>query len=197
MNNPITEFYAWFKENANHLSIDKFPLSEEWLDAISDKIHQIDEKIWFEIGGDPKSNKTEFIFTASGDISKIEVVKSIVLQAPKLEMWTFIALKPPQSPEFITEWEGVKVEPRKVTITLMKPKGCDLSYGIRAEWPNFEINQKDITNALYIAVDTILGEEKSARYIKKIWCSNVIPPDERHGSLYDLMGLLDASIKST
>lgn len=93
--NKVEQFWSWFKDNAAQLYvylIHKDNIEEKVLLPLGEAIKPVNEEVYFVVGVD-KENKVELVFTADGVIKNIPVVEEIVRQAPKVDNWTFTALK--------------------------------------------------------------------------------------------------------
>ncbi len=190
MSDPISDFYKWLLANAERYSVSNAPYSEVELDELCNQLHAIDPAIFFQLGGVRRTGPTELILTAEGVVEKFELIKSMVLRAPKIPDWRLIALKPPSPDRFVTRFEGITIDPSKVRFMLMESTVNAGSYGLQVEWPSSGEKEGDVIAGLHIAVDSLLGEECSARYIRKIWCVQVLPGSEPHLHLTDLLRII-------
>ena len=93
--NPYLEFWDWFttKESVFAKTIkNQENIKESFFDAISPKLGEIKEGIFFLVGMD--DDTIELILTPDGNIKNVVFIEELVDAAPQLEGWKFIALKP-------------------------------------------------------------------------------------------------------
>ena len=158
----INKFWKWFSANGDKIKAATDPIPKEILDGILENLHKVDEGLYFDIGHDPMSTEVEFVVTPRGDISKCDIIKELISNAPKLTDWIFIAFRPAMGFDYKTEHEGIEIDPKKLWFlplsSVEDPKSIGINIGVKGFKEELKDNYLD---ACYIALDTCIGEEKS------------------------------------
>lgn len=98
--NPITcyaDFWNWFDKNEAvffKAVRGKPPIDEKLMDLMMQKLAELKEGLFFQIGM-YNDSIAELVITADGVISKFMLAKELVDSAPANERWRFTWLKPP------------------------------------------------------------------------------------------------------
>jgi hypothetical protein len=157
MNDP-NAFWKWFihaHHKFEHVQGDR---KESLLDELQDRLQKFSPGLWFEVGGHP-DGPMELIISAEGNPDYFAEVLALVGCAPKMEGWQFIAFKPPQGFEFVTEYEGVTINPAKSWFLPLVSESNPSALGLRVAVPGFSQELEKIYGAaVCIVLDTGLGE---------------------------------------
>ncbi|HEV3417628.1 MAG TPA: hypothetical protein VG056_12465 [Pirellulales bacterium] len=124
--------------------------------------------MYFEVS-EPENGINDFVVTAGGKRELFSLVDCIVAMAPRLDGWTFTALKPPMGFDFVTEHGGIKLDPRKLWFLPLTggPSGDDL--GLRIGIPGLsDVDKKAALFAAWMLLDTAIGERKMAVNIQHV-----------------------------
>jgi hypothetical protein len=155
-------FWSWFTQNhIEYQKLDSLDSSEmqQKLDTLLERLHIFSDALYFEILN-KKDNDNELIITAGGDSSHFEKAEQLISSAPKIEGWKFIGLKKRTSDDFITVYEGLEIDPKKLWFLPLENPKFRGKIGLRICSKNYSVNQKDkFTNAVYVVLDSLLGEE--------------------------------------
>lgn len=149
-------FWNWFVRNSELLATYQTN-NEQVLDAIQDRLHQVNESLAFEIGRS-EDGVHEFIVSADGIREFFPEVIELVKAAPRIQGWRIIAFRPrtPDMRQWNLEYEGLSLsysdfwyastdEGEKLALTLFV-RGMD------------ESNSDPMHGAMYLMLDAALGE---------------------------------------
>jgi hypothetical protein len=156
-------FWEWFKANNSKYfylnQITDATKKEELLNLVLEKLHEYCDKLYFEIGGFPNEPQ-ELIISAEGNRSYFNKVEELVSKAPKINDWQIIAHKPAIGTNFITEYEGIKLNPLEIWfLPLDNEKEPDV-LGLRLCIPNYNSQQETkFVAGCYQMLDGLLGEK--------------------------------------
>jgi hypothetical protein len=185
------QFWNWFKDNNKAYtflnSVDE-DAKEKLLNDLLEQLHKYCDSIYFEIGGYPNADQ-ELIITAEGDKNYFDKVEALVNAAPKINGWTFIALKPPMPDNFTSKWDDLELNTENMWfLPLSNDKTQDL--GIRVCFNNQDLikDNETLTPLLYKMLDTILGEKSFALDIHYV-DTDLLPDDPEEEGLYPILEL--------
>ncbi len=160
------QFWKWFEKNNNaYLFLNQVDENEKerLLDELLDNLHNYCDKLYFEAGGHPDETQ-ELIISAEGDINYFNKVEELILNAPKIKNWKFIAFIPPKDSDFEINFENVILNPNEIWFMPIEKKDDENWFGIEVCIKNHDlIKDKDyFTSAIYKVVETIVGEKSFA-----------------------------------
>lgn len=157
-----SQFWETFGRLKDQLVEEGRALGETY-DALLDAVQKVRPGLYLEmcLNTHPK----EFIISAEGSRELFPAVEEIVRAAPKIDGWTFLALKPKLGFPVTAEWEGVEVRIADVTF---KPIGHpDGTMGLHLFVRGLRPEQAGaVHNALLRALDHGLGERAFAEQIE-------------------------------
>ncbi len=160
-----TNFWHWFSDNQNKFSfINEVQEAERdnLLDEFIAELHQFNDNIYFEIGGDLDDDKKELIITAEGVMDYFPEVETLVSAAPKFEKWDVIAFKPPMGKGFKTNYAGIEFDPEKVIFIPLENEEQPDAIGINVCYPDFDESDREVLmEGTYLMLDTIIGEKST------------------------------------
>ena len=96
---------------------------------------------WFELSRD-RHHACDFIVTTEGHVSSFPIAEEPVRLAPKIEGWTFIALKPAQGFRFTTNCEGTQFDPRRMWFLPLENESRSSDVGIQIAIPGIDAMDK-------------------------------------------------------
>ena len=156
----IEEFWRWFATHKPEFS--RLALDESFWDLALEQIKKVDEHLWFELSRD-RNPAREFIVTVEGHVSSFPIAEKLVLLAPSIEGWDFIALKPPQGFRFTTTYEGTPFDPRQMWFLPLESESRPRELGIRIAVPGLHsMDRSTAHNAVLVILDAGLGERSAA-----------------------------------
>lgn len=182
-------FWSLFRARADEIASIR-SADEPVYDALLDQLQAIAPGLYLELSVGP--GERELILTAEGQSKLFPVVRAAVAQAPRIEGWTILALKPRIEGMTTARWEGVAVE---IDAVVFEPLDADDGeLGIRMFVPGLDAGDVDAAhNALLRALDHLLGEERFAlgvQFTQVLAAPEDFDP-ETHVPLRDLERFLD------
>lgn len=157
----IQGFWNHFRERHGRLAPGG-TMDDQEFDALLAELHRIEPGLFLLlcVGATPK----ELIVTAEGKRELFSTAEDVVAQAPTLEGWTFLALKPKLGFPDTAEWEGYSVAIDQVSFKpLERPEG---TLGLRLFVPRLRSQDAERAhNAILRALDVALGERRFADLI--------------------------------
>lgn len=157
----IEGFWAWFATHNMEFSRLRTPDEPFW-DLALDQLKKVDENFWFELSRN-RHPAREFIVTTEGHVSSFSRAEELVRLAPKIEGWTFIALKPAQGFRFTTNYEGTQFDPRQMWFLPLENESRPSDLGIQIAIPGLDSMDKVLAHtAVLVILDTGLGERSAA-----------------------------------
>jgi hypothetical protein len=183
----IDEFWDWFLAHRSDFDTLKDPNMPFWNAAVA-QLKSLDGHLWFELSSNVDGTR-EFIITAEGHHEAFPIVEAIAAQAPKVQGWKFIALKPPMGFEFVTNYEGIPFDPNVMWFLPLKRGSNRHDLGLRIGVPNLSpANKRQAENAVLIILDTALGERVAALDIGYVEVA-VLPESPRSEGYLELKKL--------
>ena len=182
------KFWNWFSsQNVTYLSLDRVDARtrEYLLNQFLAVLHHYCDSLFFQIlNGETTS---ELIITAEGDKNYFDAVERLIKQAPKIERWEIVAFKQPIGVQFITDYQGIKIDPRKSWFLPLENHGEQLGLRVYIESVSFNEEIKVLT-AVYECLDAMLGEKVNASNIFHVEVE-VIPTHPEEDGLIELWEL--------
>lgn len=161
-------FWVWFVENETRFRNIETRQKEQLLDELQEHLHGFCDSLWFEIGG-PPTGPRELIITAEGRTEFFPKVRELVEAAPKLDGWRFIAFKPAQGFDFVTEYAGLTVSPKATWFMPLESRANPEALGLRIAHSHFEKSkEKTYLAATYLILEAGLGELDAAEKVQHV-----------------------------
>lgn len=178
-------FWNWFIENSSkYFSINQLTDLEEkerLLEEFLKQLHDYCDKLYFEIGGVP-NERQELIITSAGNRDYFVKVEALVGRAPKLNDWEIIAFKPAMGTNFVTQYLGVELDPKKIWFLPLDNEKFPLALGLRIFLPIYTIEQQDILlEGCYQLLNTMLGEKSAALDVQHVEIDKIPNNPEENG----------------
>ena len=160
----VQQFWDWFKINeAKYFFLNQITneiQKESLLDELLEHLHLYCDKLYFEVGGLPNENQ-DLIITAGGDSAFFDDVESLVSQAPELEHWNIIALKPAMD-SGVVKYDVIELDPETMYFDPLESKSSQ-KIGLRIYVENYEsIHNESFLSAATILVNSVIGEKSCA-----------------------------------
>lgn len=186
-------FWNWFRANNSQYyylnQIVNLEKKEKLLDDFLNKLHEYCDKLFFEIGGVPNEPQ-ELIISAEGDINYFNKVEALVEKAPIINDWQIIAFKPPMGVDFVTDYEGIRLDPKEIWFLPLENENTPQTLGLMMCLPNYDPQKENIIlEGCYQLLDTILGEKSLALDIQHVEV-NKLPTNPEEKGLIELSELL-------
>jgi hypothetical protein len=185
----IGEFWAWFA--THNLEFSRLGTADDpFWDLALDQLKKVDENFWFELSRD-RHPTHEFIVTTEGHVNSFPLAEELVRLAPKIEGWTFIALKPAQGFRFTTNYEGTQFDPRQMWFLPLENRSRPGDLGIQIAIPGLDGMDKALAHtAVLVILDTGLGERSAALDLQHTEVADV-PADPAANGFIELPELAD------
>ena len=186
-----SQFWKWFEDNNKAYIFLNFVDEQEKEKLLSDfleQLHKYCDKIYFEIGGHPDEDQ-ELIITAEGDKNYFDKVENLIIAAPKIQGWTFIAFKPPIQGHFKSKWDDLELNTENMWFLPLSNE-ANSNLGIRVCLKNHDLTKDNetLTPLLYKMLDTILGEKSFAVDIDYV-DTDLQPDDPDEKGMYPILDL--------
>ena len=169
LHSAYQDFWNWFTENEKrfHKIIkSKTYIEQGFLDPLAAELNNIKDGFYFLVGMSDEET-AELIFTADANLSNIVFIEDFVKTAPKIEGWTFEALKP-ASPieEIIIEMEGHRFDKDHLHFYPIQNENYPDEIEITVVFDDFDEQDKGkITSGIYLFLENCLGELRFATTI--------------------------------
>lgn len=180
-------FWEWMVKNearlADAAAKDPVPVMNE----ITDQLQKREEDLIVELalGATPFG----LVISADGNTAQFEAVKRVAAAAPKLKRWKVIAFRPRRPFDGQLEIEdGVKLSMKDFTFKELGRAAGKIDLEIAVKGRN-GANAKEIDNAAYLVLDTVLGEYDVETKIGVI--DFIDAPRKAHRPLSELAGVVD------
>ena len=185
-------FWNWFlKNNSKFLSLNQINdrnLKENLLDELLGQLHDYSENLYFEIGGKPNEPQ-ELVITAEGKKEHFDEVDKLITEAPSIPNWRFIAFKQPEHISFITEYEGLILDPKLMWFLPLDNENDPNALGLIVYLKNYSEHHKDLfIGGAFKVLDTLLGEKSTALDIQYLEVDK-LPTNPTKKGLIELVDL--------
>jgi hypothetical protein len=159
----IQDFWTLFSLRADALS--KIGSAEDPVyDEILAKLHEVHDGLFFEFT--TKDGASELIITAEGERALFGLVDDIVAAAPKVQGWSYVALKPKVGLARSITWEGHVIDCAEVVFEPLEDEKSG-DFGIRLLVPDLAKDKEESAhNGLLRVLDHALGERRFADEIR-------------------------------
>lgn len=189
------KFWEWFKNHQHeflHLDDLDEQQKEALLNQLLNQLHEYCSGLYYQIGGKPSKERREFVITAEGNTDYFDDVEKLLSFAPEIDSWQLIAFKQPMGTDFITEYEGLILNPKKMWFLPLNNEKKPQMIGVRVCVDNYIPDILDkIKNAVYQVLDGILGEKATATEIDYLDVDDLSNYDIDKDGLIELVELRD------
>jgi hypothetical protein len=163
----ISEFWSWFASHETSLRAMAGSDDPLWDTALA-RLRAVHASLAFELS-DPVEGVREFVVTAQGNAELFPLVDAMIAAASPRVGWEFVALKPAMGFDFITTYEGVKLDPREMWFMPLTSSSRPADLGVRIAVPGYTPALRSmLENALMMIVDTGIGERSAAMDIQHV-----------------------------
>lgn len=187
------KFWNWFKnsqdeyQRLDHLDRKR---KEFLLDQLLNRLHEYDNNLYFQIGGNPSKERRELVITAEGNVDYFEAVENLVYAAPELNNWGIIAFKQPMGIDFVTAHGELVLDPKIMWFLPLNNKHNPQMIGIKVCVDNYDPNNAGkFEQAVYQVLDTILGEKATATELNYLDVGDLSDYDPEKEGLIELVEL--------
>lgn len=186
------KFWDWFfKNNGRYYSLnlvaDKY-LKEKLLNELLEHLHNYSEGLYFEIGGSPNEAQ-ELIISAEGKKEHFVEVEKLVAEVPLISNWKFVAFKQPATTLFVTEYEGLILDPKLIWFLPLDNENDPSTLGLIVYLKNYTERHKDLFVAgVFKVLDTLLGDKSAALNIQYLDVDK-LPANPKKKGLIELVDL--------
>lgn len=186
----IADFWRYFEEHKDEIARLSTADHPDY-DALLGRLQRIHEGLFIEFSTGPES--CELIVTAEGDVELLGLAEKTVSEAPDVEGWAILALKPKLGfPEF-SQWEGRKIAVRELVFEPLSTEAPD-DLGLRVFVPELDAKDADKAHAAIVrAIDHGLGERCFAEEVQYLEVCPLPEDDrpDRHIPLVNLEGFIE------
>ncbi|TKC54874.1 hypothetical protein FBD94_25750 [Pedobacter hiemivivus] len=182
------QFWNWFElNNAKYFflnQIDDNKEKERYLDEFLKQLHEYDNHLFFEIGGYPDETQ-ELIITAEGNLEYFEKVEKLINSAPYIKNWSITAFKPAIKAGFTINYKDIELNPKDLWFFPLEKKQAPQLLGLRIYLENYKLLQRkdELLKAVYLVIDSLLGEKSSALDIQHVEVAQLPEDPEKQGLL--------------
>ncbi|MGN6439296.1 MAG: hypothetical protein ACTHMM_22330 [Agriterribacter sp.] len=187
------KFWQWFIDNQfeylylNDIDTQK---KEFLLESFLNSLHEYCDHLYFQISNDPYSDIKEIIISAEGDTKYFEKVETLVNAAPPMKEWKVIAFKQPMGVSFVTEYEGLLLDPKEIWFLPLNNAKQPTMIGVRICIKDYTPQEENkFKNGMYQVLDHILGEKARATLIDYFDIDNLLKYDIKKDGLIELFEL--------
>jgi hypothetical protein len=180
----IRAFWDWFVRNEARM---------RWIESGHDprfdellaKLREYCPRLCIEVGGAPEG-PVELIIGTEGRSEFFPYVRRLVAAAPPIGGWRVIAFKQKQGFDFVTTYEGLRIDPKECWFLPLESKRDPDWLALRIACPGFD-PARNITfvSALLVILDTALGELEHAEAIAAVEAAP-LPADPAHDGWIEL-----------
>src|SRR6185369_14301859 len=188
----IRTFWEWFVRNEARMRLIESG-HDPRLDELLAKLHEYCRHLYVEVGGAP-AGPVELVIKAEGRREFFPHVRRLVAAAPTIDGWRVIAFKPKMGFDFVTDYEGIRIDPKECWfLPLLSTKDAN-SLALRIAWRGFDRARRNtFVSALLQILDTELGELEHAEAIAFVEAAPLPadPPREGWIELVELEAYLE------
>lgn len=178
-------FWSWFTQESEALRRLEPQLMAERL------VHALDAHvgaIGVLIADEEEDGALDVVLTAHREAVLFPAVKALVAEAPEVEGFRFIALKPASGFDFSLEVEDVEVD---ASVIRFEPLLGTAGVGLKVYLPDEAARDEDVKDLIWLLLESGLGEEIAAG-ITHVEAAPLSSPEAKDATpLPDLAGFLD------
>lgn len=180
-----TSFWNWFAQESQALrQLDPESMAERIAEALETHVGALG----VELSDEEEDGALDVVFTAHREALHFPTVKKLVAEAPEVQGFRFIALKPASGFEFSLEVDGVEVDANALRF---EPLLGTAGVGLKVFLPDEAARDADVKELIWLLLESGLGEEVAAG-ITHVEAAPLSSPDSKEATaLPDLAGFLD------
>ncbi len=166
LNENITNFWNWFKDNKGEYENFNDKYRGDWdtvnkkLDALIGELQNFSEGLYVEIGG--QEEPWELIITPQGRKEYFGDALAVVEHAPEINNWKFFGTKPAYGPNFNFKMNDIELNPNSITFVPIENEDAPDDIAIRVFHDHYTEEEGELRNAIimgiYQSLDCLLGE---------------------------------------
>jgi hypothetical protein len=176
----VAAFWTWFA--SNNAAIRAMPNADApFWDTVLAQLKRVHKGLAFEMSDEDRGIR-DFVLTAQSDRRLFPLIDAMIAAAPPRRGWTFTALKPAMGFDFVTDYEGVKFDPKSMWFLPLNLKDHPAHLGLRIGIPRLRDQDHDAADfASRIILETALGERAAATDIRHIEVAALPSQPEKAG----------------
>lgn len=162
MKNTV-DFWNWFvihHEKFRNIQEQEMGTINQLLDELIAELKKYSEGLFVEIGG--KAEPFELIITPQGNKAYFSDAEYLVMKAPPLAGWTFIALKPAHGVDFNFKMGDMELHADAIYFIPLEDEDEE-KIGVQILHKDYQTadieKQNALINGLYYCLDSVLGEK--------------------------------------
>ena len=154
-------FWAWFQTQAeafHHAVITQEKIDTDFFDPLSANLDRMHEGIYF-LAGEAETGVAELILTADGVYRNFAFIEDLVVAAPKLPAWRFVALKPACAIDgFGINMNGLIYSDDTLHFYVREDAKCPQVVDVVMVHSDATATEEQLTSGVYVYLDNLLGE---------------------------------------
>lgn len=180
----IAVFWTWFGNNNAAIRALRDADAPFW-DRVLGELKRVHPGLAFEMSDEDRGTR-DFVITAQSDRRLFSLIDAMIAAAPPRRGWTFTALKSAMGFDFVTDYEGVKFDPKAMWFLPLTSQSRPAELGLRIGIPRLRDQDHDAADfASRIILETALGERAAATDIQHVEVA-VLPAEPEKAGYIEL-----------
>jgi hypothetical protein len=173
-------FWTWFRGFADRIPDEDIP--DTLQDQLLSQVQQYDDRLFFLLS--TNASPRELIITADGNKDAFPSAETLVAEAPQLEGWSFIALKPAMGFDFRHTDGPISLDVSQLWFMPTKSSADPSLLGVIIAFPDadFVLEHQSVDTA-YTILETAIGERASSMDIAHVTVDDIPDSPEDNGYL--------------
>jgi len=185
MKSSAATFWNWFREFVTRLTDDE--PSEDALDELLERIHRVDDRIYFELPANTPNK--ELILTAEGNVDAFPAVEALVESARHIDGWSVITLKPPRGFDFVYRNDEIVLNAAELWFLPLETESDSVTFALQLGLPDAVLARQTVDTA-YTILETGIGERSCAIDIERVTIDD-LPADPAANGYIELPRLAE------
>lgn len=188
--NKVDNFWNWFVENSEHLTmLNDLEEAEQnkLLDELQNQLDLYCEGLSYEMS-EPSPTGRTLTFSAEGDTDLFRQVVELVDQSPDVDWWEFVAFKQPRGVDLKVIFDKYKFETKQMYFLPLENEVEPDIMGLRVALPDAKKEDEDQLVGIYVTIEALVGEFDCATLIGYLEAAPIPedPPKDGYQPLDDL-----------
>ncbi len=149
-----SRFWDWFRNYFEGVS--ELSSTSDIVDQINEMLIRIDRRLALEVSDKDTAGLRELIISANGFEDLFVAVENLVDEAPEIDGWIVIALKPARGFDFVFKRDGLELTPAEWSFRPLEVE--DHNLGLQILMPNGQACLDDWT--LEVILESGVGEKQ-------------------------------------